>query len=249
MDVEHQRLEWRLRSKMKEYGWHVEQARRIIREAHDAAAFAICWSGGKDSTAMCHLVKSLYPETPIITQFDDCDWPEKRPYIERVALEMGWSIVEAVPDFSVWDAAKRYRIGEEALCGLQHPLTVEGFLEPLNDARKRVGCDGLYIGLRAQESKARRMNRGKRGDLYRVKSGVWHCMPMAAWRTDDVFAYLTASEVEINPCYFHNHLLKTDEIRLSWALPTPQGYSHGDMEHIRKYYPEQYRKLRDEGVI
>jgi 3'-phosphoadenosine 5'-phosphosulfate sulfotransferase (PAPS reductase)/FAD synthetase len=197
---------------------------------------------------MVHMVKATSPTVPIMVQFDDCDWPEKRPYIERVAAAQGWTYYAVEPDFSVWEAAARARLGMDNICAQAHHLTRDSFLRPLDDKRQELGCDGVFLGLRAAESHARAMNIYTRGMLYDRKDGTRRCCPLAFWTTEDVFAYLTEHEVEINPCYFNNALRPPEDIRLSWALPTPTGIRYGDMAHLRRYYPRQFQRLRDLGV-
>jgi 3'-phosphoadenosine 5'-phosphosulfate sulfotransferase (PAPS reductase)/FAD synthetase len=235
---------WFLRSKLKSHQILVETSKRIIRKSisHN---LALCWSGGKDSTAMVHLVRSIAPDIPIIIQFDDCDWPEKRLYIERVCKMQKWSIHEVWPSFSIWDAAIKTDLGNVEICAQSHKITKKGFIEPLQDKVKELGCEGVYMGLRAQESHGRSCNLHKRGQLYQISSGQWRCCPLAWWKVEDVFAYLVSHEIEINPCYFNNKFRSPEEIRLAWALPTPLGMGTGDMEHIKYYYPEQFRRLQD----
>lgn len=241
-------LRWKIHSSFKGYKCRVSRAIDIIGDAENLAKFVLTWSGGKDSTAMVHLVLSAFPETPIMVQFDDCDWPEKRPYIYRVASKEKWKIHEVIPDFSVWDRMKSGRIGEEDFCSTSHKLTQDAFLKPLSDEQKSLGCDGVYMGLRSEESKNRKAHLNRRGTLYQLKSGEWRCCPIAGWTTDDVFAYHVENEIEINPCYFKNRFFKPEQIRLSWAIPTPTSIRFGDMEHFKHYYPEQFRRMRDIGV-
>lgn len=242
-------IKWLMRSKANKYKKLLENTKKIIHRAKEKGAFIISWSAGKDSTAMTHIVKMLYPETPIVIQFDDCDWPDKKKYVERVANAQGWKYNVVAPDFSVWTEAKKFKIGFEELCSVNHPFTQKTFIELLENKRLELNCVGSFIGLRAKESLARRYNMAIRGDLYRLKSGVWHCLPMGQWEAQDVFAYLIENNIEINPCYFHNRFKDPEAIRLAYALPTTMGMRLGDMEHIRVYYPEQYRRLREENVI
>ena len=237
---------WKLRVKLKAYKRHVEHSKEVIRRSLDSGVkFALSWSGGKDSTAMVHLVRSIAPDISIITQFDDCDWPEKRPYIERICKAQGWQIYEVWPEISVWDAITGVDLTGEVICDQGHWITRDAFIKPLEQKRKLLGCDGVFWGLRAQESNARGMNAAVNGELYQLKSGQWRCCPLAWWTVQDVFAYLIEHGVEINPCYFNNRFKSPEEIRLAWALPTPIGIGRGDMEHIKAYYPEQYRRLQD----
>lgn len=238
-------LMWRMHAKTPAFRRKVEQARGFVEQAKATGErFAVSYSGGKDSTAMLHLVATMWPGCPVVTQFDDCDWPTKAPYIASVADKLGITITEVRPDFSVWEAAARGRPGLDHYCSQAHSLTKTSFLQPLNDAQERLGCAGVFIGLRAEEGKARMMNAAKRGALYEMKSGQWRCMPLTWWTPNDVFAYHIANDLPINPCYKHNAFRPPQDIRVSWALPTPSGYGKDEMAHLAKYYPAQFRKIR-----
>lgn len=243
------KTEWKLRVLSSEYRRKVDHSRGVIRAAAKKGSFMLSWSAGKDSTAMTHLVKSLCPDVPIVIQFDDCDWPTKREYVERVSVNQGWDFKAVEPDFSVWERASSGRIGYEDFCSVRHPLTRYGFLEPMSDAQHTLGCNGIYMGLRAKESYARAMNFRSRGALYQLKNEEWRCCPVVLWTAEDVFAYHIDNGIEINPCYFQNKFKEPEEIRLSWAIPTPESIRYGNMEHIRYYYHEQYSRLRDLGVV
>lgn len=242
-------LGWQLRAKLQEYKTVVAEARRIIAKAMETARFVVSWSGGKDSTVLTHLVHSIEPETPIIIQFDDCDWPEKMDYVDRVCAAEGWKIHRVCPDFSVWEMAKGMDIGKSDLCAQSHKLTRTAFLDPLDSVRRELGCNGVFMGLRSEESRARRLNFASRGPLYRITDGTWRCSPLLQWIAEDVFAYHVEYNLPINPSYLQNRFLAPEEIRISWAIPTPTGMTRGAMEHLRFYYPEQFRRLRDLGIV
>jgi 3'-phosphoadenosine 5'-phosphosulfate sulfotransferase (PAPS reductase)/FAD synthetase len=241
-------LRWHLWSGSRIHQGRVERALEVVHRAVATGRFLLSWSGGKDSTAMVHLVRSVAPDTPILIQFDDCDWPEKKPYVERVCAAQGWvaQVVEA--PFSVWERVRLGQIGEDDFCSPSHPLTQDAFLGPLSAAQRELGAEGVFLGLREEESRARRLNLRLRGPLYKVKNGDWHCCPLAYWTAQDVFAYLVAHEIDINPCYGQNRFLPPEEIRISWAIPTPTNMGRGAIEHLRHYYPRQFRQLRAMGV-
>jgi len=249
MKLHNYKIEWKVRTKSLEYKRHLEYAKQAIHRALEKGKCIISWSAGKDSTAMTHLIRSLYPEIPIMIQFDDCDWPEKREYAERVALSQGWHLHIVEPDFSVWERSLSCNIGFDDVCAQSHEFTQDSFLSLLNKKQQELGCNVVFMGLRAEESRARKMNLMKRGEIYQLKNGEWRCCPLGRWDSVDVFAYLTEHDIEINPCYFYNRFQSPEDIRLCWALPTPTGIRYGDMEHIRHYYPKQFRRLRERGVI
>jgi len=242
-------IEWRLHAQSREFARKVDEARRVIERALSTARFVISWSTGKDSTAMAHLIRSVNGDVPIMIQFDDCDWPEKRPYADRVCAQLGWTVHSVEPDFSVWEAACGERIGFDNICAQSHQITRDGFLKPLNTKMRELGGEGVFLGLRIEESRARKLNLASRGPLYRLKDGTWRSCPLWRWTARDVFAYLVSQGIEINPCYLHNRFKKPEDIRLCWALPTPTGRTTGDLEHLRYYYPAQFARLRDEGIV
>jgi len=241
--------EWEINAKTTRYKNHVRESIECIKECKKIGVlFSISWSGGKDSTAVAHLVKSIWPEVPIISQFDDCDWADKEPYMTQVAKKFGWEIIKAVPDFSVWEMARQYKIGVEHVCAGSHDMTKLAFFDPLNKKQKEHGAGGIFMGLRAEESRMREMNYYKRGMLYQLKSGEWRCNPIVRLLVDDVFSYLITNDVGINPCYLKNRFFPPQRIRLSWAFPTPSGVSKGEMRHIKYYYPQHYQRLQELNI-
>lgn len=241
-------IRWKIRAKTAEHKRKIERSISIIQKSNSAEKMVISWSAGKDSTAMAHLIISIFPETPIMIQFDDCDWPSKRGYVDRIIESQKWKVNFVEPDFSVWDKMKDGDIQNEHFCAQSHSLTKESFLKPLKAMQEKLCCDGVYIGLRSDESKNRKIHLKTRGEFYRLKSGEWRCCPIASWTAEDVFAYLIKNSIEINPCYLNNKFLPPEKIRISWAIPTPESFSRGDMEHIRFYYQKQYQRLKDLGV-
>lgn len=248
MNIDRKYMEWNTYALLCTHKNKVANAIERVKAAAGKATFALAWSGGKDSTAMAHLVKSILPNTPLVVQFDDCDWPEKKPYIKRVAAANDWDFHSVYPDFSVWETMKRGGIGTEAFCSKSNNLTKDSFLKPLFNKRVEIGMDGYFIGLRAKESKYRMFNYLKRGDTYRLKDGEWHSYPVIDWEVIDVFAYLASHDIEINPLYLNNGLKEPEEVRLSWACPTPSGMGYGDMENFRKNFPKKFQELRAMGV-
>jgi 3'-phosphoadenosine 5'-phosphosulfate sulfotransferase (PAPS reductase)/FAD synthetase len=251
-------LKWRLYSKTWKHKHRVGCALRIIEEAKKTGLkWSISWSGGKDSTSLTHLVKSVIPEAVPVSQLDDCDWPEKQPYIESVAAEQGWSDFRfACPDFSVQDAFMDVELLEKVSAPLDkvnsNPVSRAAFVFPLCRVQKELDVGGFFMGLRSKESIARKINFIKNGNIYSGKDGFFRCLPLERWEAIDSFAYLVSNDIGINPCYFQNRFLEPEDIRTSWAIPsfiTPStvAVTHEE-EHLKYYYPEIWEKLKDRGI-
>ena len=192
---------------------------------------------------MTHLIKSILPSVPIIMQIDDCDWPELLPYVGRLSDKYGWTINFTEPDFSVLEVMRKIDRKSQDFCALEHPLTRAAFIKPLRKKAAELDVSGFFIGLRNEESKARKINLITRGAVYKKKNGLWMSTPMYNWSARDVFAYLSLNNVEINPCYFKNRFEPPEEIRLAWFVPTPGAAVEGGEEQLEYYNPDLWKKL------
>ena len=84
-----------------QYARRVDQARRVIARALDAASgWAVMWSGGKDSTAMAHLALGLDPTLELVSEKDDLDYPGERDYVQRLAAQWGARLTVLTPEQS-----------------------------------------------------------------------------------------------------------------------------------------------------
>ena len=248
--INEKKIEWLLHSKTTEYKKSVAAAHRVIEKAGETKVKFVCqWSGGKDSTVLTHLVKKKMPDVPVLTQFDDCDWDDKKPYIERITSQFGWDVIAVYPDFSVFDMMIANNPGYNSVCKQSHSVTIESFIRPLEKKTEELNCTGRFLGLRNEESIGRRMNYRKRGAIYTTKAGWTVCNPLYSWTTKDVFAYLTDNNIEINPCYLKNRFREPENIRLAWAVPTNSVNMLGDVEHIKYYYPKLLCRLKDCKII
>lgn len=64
----------------------IEMSKKTIREWHDAfsGAVYVAFSGGKDSTVMLHLVRSLYPDIPAVFINTGLEFPEILKFVRTV---------------------------------------------------------------------------------------------------------------------------------------------------------------------
>lgn len=70
----------------------------------------ICWSGGKDSTVMLHMIINQKPNTPVIFVDSGVDFPETINYIKKMKKEWNLNLIITKPDKdqTFWDVGKKY---------------------------------------------------------------------------------------------------------------------------------------------
>jgi 3'-phosphoadenosine 5'-phosphosulfate sulfotransferase (PAPS reductase)/FAD synthetase len=235
----------------RSYQRHLDCAKRVAAdEAVIAKSPVLMWSGGKDSTAMTHLVRvGLGIDMPSVSEKDDLDYPEERGYIERLASDWGLRLTVVEPDISPSEHLAS-RSGEllawDDLHSRKASLSIACFYGLMEQATETY--DSTLLGLRQAESHGRRMNRVTRGLAYTRKSGKRVCTPLGDWSGLDVMAYMEGHSIEPLPVYkcigfLAEHRAEPWRIRKSWWVPGKSG-AKGGVAWLAHYYPSLYRKLR-----
>lgn len=230
----------------------VESARRVIDQAlGESATPCVSWSGGKDSTALAHLVvvDRGARAARLVSEKDDLDFPGEESYVRSLAVEWGAALDIVHPPESplafLRAAAER---GAWALGDDLHARTAElskrCFYGVMEAACR--GADLVMMGLRTEESPARNALRASRGRSYTIRTGQRRAIPLADWRGIDVYAYLDAAGVDLLPlyrCIGFLHAREPWRVRKSWWLPGGASVRYGQVEWLRRYWPSLYATL------
>lgn len=222
----------------------VEKSMDIIARFLDLDV--VCYgsvSGGKDSTAMMHLINEVNYGFQYVSVKDGMDFPGEVEYLRELASMFGLRIEILTPRVDLWEVVKDHDFTED-IHSKGTSFSDDYFYGVLKEYQTRKEYKGVFLGLRAAESNGRRINRAKNGTIYYNES--WHqlvCQPLADWNAADVFAYLFSREIPILDVYFKTNFVKSpEEIRKSWVLPSAQS-SKGQALWLKYYFPEIFRKL------
>lgn len=182
-DSDHER--YRLHARLPVHKRRVERATQIVREALELCeAPYIAFSCGKDSAAMMHIVRQVRQDIPA-----------------RILLWEGES--DHIGDFHRVIADWR-AMGQQI-----DVLTLSR--ESLKAGAGRWGaleatapCDSVFVGIRRDESRTRRLSICHRGEIYRRVDGIVRVAPVAGLSTEDVAAIIGANRL---PCLsiYHEH--------------------------------------------
>lgn len=256
LTVEDERIwqAWRrtfaLHARTNVYRRAVDDAKRITMSALEGMASpAVSWSGGKDSTALTHLVRvGLGADVLAVSEKDDLDYPGEEAYVRGLAD--AWSLrLEIVrPPISplAWLFERRgFLSAGEDMHSTSAGLSKACFYGVMD--RSNASHDLVIWGLRAEESAHRRMLLSKRGPTYQLKNGKRRSAPLAFWTGLDVFTYLQAHDIEPLPVYrccgwIPEHRHKPWLIRKSWWIPGIHA-KQGQVAWLRRYWPSLYEML------
>lgn len=233
------------------YKRRLDRARAIVDQAIEKVVdLAIMWSGGKDSTAMAHLIRvDRGHDLPAYSEKDDLDYPGERDYVIRLAGRWRLKLTILDPGVSLqkW-MAEQSRLGtlppaDEDFHGRAALLSKENFYKIVESTSLRH-C-GTFLGLRAAESIHRLRNRRFNGAWYRKQNGHWICTPLADWTGLDVMAYLASCNIPVLDVYRCVAFMYRDEpwhVRKSWWIPGAHS-CRGGIAWLRHYYPSLYQQL------
>lgn len=233
------REQYLLRTRLSSYRQRLEEARNIIRAALRLVSRPmVAFSCGKDSSVLAHLVLEQAPGTPlrflssgetrILHDVDTViDWFRSQgAVVEEINIDRVFS-----PE---WQHAG---FDEQRKAGV-------GDLDLINEG----GYDGVFMGLRAEESRQRRLSlygqqtEGLPPFCYRYRSGKRQDMiricPLARWQTNDVGAYLAAHDIPFLQQY-HRHGM---DARTTARL-TGTAVRMGALAEIKRHNPQGWRRL------
>ena len=207
----------------------------------------LSWSLGKDSTAMIHLamLECGVQAEVFIMMDDEISFPGSHEYIEKIEAQFNFKCTQLYAGISVIDWIVKNKIADP--CSDFHTKSSEiiqdTFFIPIDNFMKAKGYPGTYLGLRAEESKGRRMNRRVRGAAYLKKNGEAICTPIVDWKGKDVYAYLFSRDIDpfhvYKCCGFYSD---PSRIRLDGWL-AGEFSAQGEVAWLRHYYPSIYLRL------
>jgi phosphoadenosine phosphosulfate reductase len=215
--------------------------------AHLAAHHGyVAWSGGKDSTALVALTRQVDPEVPVCFFDSGLEFPETRAYITDLASRWRLNLhpIPATPDaLSVLIASGRWNHDAPTPIGPVPDLHEALIVRPSQVAHDRYGPGELW-GLRAGESRTRRVALGRAGGAITRRDGTVACGPLWRWRTEDVWAELARRGIPENPVYSKLRRLGADQRSLRVGLVVDgNGLEHGRVTWLRRGWPELYARL------
>lgn len=209
----------------------------------------VAWSAGKDSTALVHLVTvDCGARGRVMSVKDDLDFPGEEDYLRRWAA--AWGIAERLdvlhPPFSLQQWIRDHAADLDAAEDMHSRacrFATAAFYSVVEEYRDRAGMPGVYLGLRAAESRGRSRNRMFNGATYTKKSGETVCNPLSDWEGIDVYAYLLSRGIDVLDVYRCVRMESSpDRVRKSWWIVGAMARK-GGIAWLKAYWPSLYGRL------
>jgi phosphoadenosine phosphosulfate reductase len=233
----------RLRARLPAFNRRVARAAEIVRRGLALCARPyVAFSGGKDSEVVLHLVVQQKPDVDVVWLHQGAEFPDTEELVYRLAREWNLNLhvvhvkpglLELLEEYGAYGLPVRtpYRQGD---------VTRRLIREPSLRVAKEFGFDGVFMGLRKEESRTRKITLAVNGELHLAKyDGLWHVNPLADWSGEDVWAYINGLGLPYNAVYDKTRFQPREWIRTTpWAGGT--GKEEGRFQFLKYYYPELF---------
>lgn len=220
-----------LYARTSNYRWRLRSAREIVRKAVDLSELGyVALSGGKDSTVVYGLIREVLPNIPAVWSDDEWWLPETMAYIQR--LQAGGLDVRQIRT-TAWHTDW---------------FAIQGDYDSIPDYAHQQGWQLVYLGLRQEESNARRMHLRTLGPLFFAKSDqTWHCNPIHDWSWQDVWGYIVSNHLDYNRAYDRLEEIGVEpEYQRIGPFAVERMLTYGQMAVLKRGWPEMFERFAAE---
>lgn len=223
----------------------VKSAETLIAEFAEHHHPYVSCSWGKDSMVVLWVMRRMGIKLPVIWfdggRFDE--YPETAAFASRVAEEWELDVHVAVPDIPLVEQWRRFG-PPDARGTKEDEVYTREFVGALMRTSQALRCDGGILGMRGDESIARRCYVFKRrGPVYFVKRDqAWRCCPIWNWSTRDVWTLIDAESIPTHPVYSQTRFQPREKIRLGVHAETAFAF-WGSLATFKYYYPHLWNEL------
>jgi len=121
---------------------------------------------------------------------------------------------------------------------------------PSQKLQKKLGCDTLFRGLLASESRRRTFTFLDYGFLYNTADNYLYSNPLSIWNDNDVWDYIHKFDVPYAPLYdlTDDGGNKLFERNGCYVCGTGLAYERNNIEILRKHYPQKWTALMKFGM-
>lgn len=267
---------WRIHSGSPLFARRVDRAKDVAVAGAKHGKMFCSLSGGKDSVAMAGILEEvgLAPTVPCVHAHSGLNFPDTLSVVDATvdALNMDLEVIEPADiETHIRRIAKKYGVTapQPAVSGYTEldllrtiPLTVD-ITDALSDVLVVVAAGnmlisymyehefaGSFVGLRADESRARTWYRRMWGADHRnMKDGTHQVCPLLEWTGLDVYAYIVSRGLPIHPYYqaafegSRGTVPDPARLRVDLGITPSIIAANGGMTFIRRVYPKMFAEL------
>lgn len=269
---------WKIHSRDRGYLQRVSTAVDFFQRTSSKYTKLFCaLSGGKDSVAMAGVMAKagLADKVPLMHATCAFNLPDTLDIVERVAEKLDMDLDIEAPDnldyhvenihrkwggdtvmvvprdgYTEWDLLRAVHahkdVTDKSICNDVFCAISAGNMGV--SYMYANGFDGVYLGIRADESRARAARAKFFGKDHKHIDETVSLCPLLSWSSDDVYTFIHAENLPLHPYYraaYESSKTESDpgRIRVDLAITPDSIASRGSMATLRSVYREHFEKL------
>jgi phosphoadenosine phosphosulfate reductase len=240
------RLEYLLYAKMQQHQQRIKTARQSIKKAiATGRKFYASVSFGKDSAVMLRLLCDIQPNITVLYIKSGYALPETTRYLEE--LRQAWNLNLTVLDVPIdyLELCQTFGLPHLRSKATQKRVVAMIKKDHASQWAQEQSFTGLFWGLRADESQGRKKLMQCHPEGVIDRHNILRVAPLAFWTAQDVWAYTLSTGMPYNRLYDHENCGFTRETLRNTGWLSTDGETQGQLEWIRRNYPEQFQKVRE----
>lgn len=242
-----ERLGYLAHAQSQTYQNKVAKALELI-VTHDDYAVSVSW--GKDSIVLLHLCATVYPDiTALHGRYGNIN--EHIADTDRVRdamlAKLPNVVYDEIPIAGEWDMFERAGGAFDIPATDRQKEAYKWWVDNKWSAKSAPalverGKNGSFVGMRQEESHARRMTIAKRGKDYQKANGDNMCLPLAHWTGKDIWAYIFSHDLPYLTAY-DNANTSRERVRSEFVFSGQSAEAlkrHGVWQDWERCYPDEF---------
>ena len=234
---------------LKSHQNKVNKAKEIITKALEITPrFSINCSYGKDSLVLLDLVFSITNKCIVIQSDSGYQLPETYEVRKKCEEKYGYKTIIMPQLMPMEEFLKEFGLPGINRTATQHKKVVEITKKNrLDDFIKDHGAEGVFWGIRKEESKGRRVMASYKGDIFYNKNReLYFASPISNFKADDIWSYISWHKLDYPSFYDKQNCGQNRNWIRNSSWVTTDGATTGTLVWLKYNYPQYYNKLKKE---
>ena len=202
-------------------------------------------SWGKDSIVLLYFLLQFKKDIKVIYLNSGYAFPEVYDFRDKIIKEWNINYIEIKNKIDYYELCKEIGLPHERSECLQMKTVKSIKKNQLDEYAKQNNHDGVFWGIRSDESKKRKNLIKFKGNCFQDNTGFYKCSPLAYISNFDLWLIIDFLKIPYCDLYKKNKFFSREKLRNSGWMST-DGAWQGTIQHIRYYYPELFQKLKND---
>lgn len=201
-------------------------------------------SWGKDSIVLLYFLLQFKKNIKVVYLNSGYTFPEIYQFRDKIVKDWDINYIELKNNIDYYSLCKEIGLPHVRSNYLQNNVVKKIKKNQLLEYAKEHNHEGVFWGIRADESKKRKNLIRFKGTCFQDKERIYKCSPLAYISNFELWMIIDFLRIPYCDLYTKNKFFSREKLRNFGWLST-DGAWKGSIEHIKFYYPDLFRILKE----